>query len=236
MLLFLVCCGVCALTTVLFVLPYIRSLVARHAELLQRNCHLYHDTMRRRRVLEDIVQCIAHLPGRFLQRTNDDRKSSGCSSWRVLSHNEALAKTKRALQYRAAAAAALARPLCRIRDGGRPHHLGDLEPNDSRDWMVPSALPPERAAAPTTAVGRPAKMVLGTTPPLHHAHHPLATTTTTSTTVETTTTTTTAIVTVDTDSVSLSIVEQPERNDVVLGRGKRYQNHPGNVFFDGTKA
>jgi hypothetical protein len=187
--------------------------------------------MRRRRVLEDIVQCIARQPGRFLQRTNDDCKSSGGSSWRVLSHNEALAKTKRALQYRAAAAAALARPLCRIRDGGRSHHPGDVEPND-RDWMVPSALPPERAAAPTTAVS-PAKMVLGTTPPLHHAHHPLATTTTTSTTVETTTT---AFVTVDTDSVSLSIVEQPERNDVVLGRGKRYQSHPGNVFFDGTKA
>jgi septum formation inhibitor-activating ATPase MinD len=60
----------------------------------------------------------------------------------------------------------------------------------------------------------------------------------TATTMETTTTTTTtASVAVDLDRRAdsvVDIVDHPQRHDVILGRGKRYQYHFGNLYFDGT--
>jgi hypothetical protein len=61
---------------------------------------------------------------------------------------------------------------------------------------------------------------------------------TTMETTTTTTTTTSAIIPVDLDSASVDVVVvvQPHRNDVILGRGKRYQYHFGNLFFEGTRT
>jgi hypothetical protein len=37
-------------------------------------------------------------------------------------------------------------------------------------------------------------------------------------------------------ALSDNVDEEPDDNDVVLGRGKRYQYHPGNLFFQSTYA
>jgi hypothetical protein len=36
------------------------------------------------------------------------------------------------------------------------------------------------------------------------------------------------------DNATEELSEEPDDTDVVLGRGKRYQYHPGNLFFHGT--
>jgi hypothetical protein len=74
--------------------------------------------------------------------------------------------------------------------------------------------------------------------PQHPHPHPQQQATMAAATMETTTTTTTsAIIPVDLDSASVVVVVvQPHRNDVILGRGKRYQYHFGNLFFEGTRT
>jgi hypothetical protein len=78
-------------------------------------------------------------------------------------------------------------------------------------------------------------------PPQPQHPHPQQQATMAAATMETTTTTTTtsSIVPVDLDSASVDVVVvvvQPHRNDVILGRGKRYQYHFGNLFFEGTRT
>jgi hypothetical protein len=57
------------------------------------------------------------------------------------------------------------------------------------------------------------------------------------TTMETTTTGTIVPVDLDRRASVVDIVEvQPQRHDVIFGRGKRYQYHFGNLYFEGKFA
>jgi hypothetical protein len=66
-------------------------------ELVQQYRHFYFatvDPLKRRMVLQEIVQCIANLPGRFVK--HDD----ATGTWRTISQPDAIKKTARAIQYR----------------------------------------------------------------------------------------------------------------------------------------